>query len=147
MKYNLYAVVLALTLLLSVPLANANTERLDLVEIQNAVNNGVVHIPPVVTYLLGNERVNVYLADPEPYTIAAVTQNGMIVEIYEGLVPNPGINVYTDTATIRSIQNGTISFNTARNTGRVRYESTAPVTIIQLILIESVSSLFGLFGA
>ncbi len=71
----------------------------------------------------------------------------MIVDIHEGLVEKPGIKVYTDTATIQSIQNGTLSFNAARNTGRVRYESTAPVTIVQLIVIETASSLFGLFGS
>jgi len=98
---------------------------------------------PLMSKLFADERIDVYIEDisSEPYA-HVITADGRIVNIEQGPVNEPSINIYTNTETVEMLMTGEISFEQALDEGSIRYEGVGFFNGIRIGVMDFFYNLF-----
>ena len=130
---------LGITLLLFISLTNAGHAGLNLPKLVKDINANADAVPPQIANLFGNERLNFYLEDG---IIGIITKKAKIIEYKQTELPNPTMNIYTDTTTIRQMFGGKLTFSKALESGKLKYNAVDAVTKIKLVIAEIFGSTY-----
>jgi hypothetical protein len=116
-------------------------EQLEMVREMYNQNIGTV---PMVRDFLANERINFYVEDMG--CVAIVNQDGVMQSIEPGEMPDPTMNMYTDTGTLEDIMTGETEPADALKEGRISYEGVGLVNWLRFSFANAVFTLGTVLG-
>ncbi|MFH1247232.1 MAG: hypothetical protein V1644_02515, partial [Candidatus Micrarchaeota archaeon] len=149
MKFKVAILIIALLVTVSLAGAVANSDlqgkNIDVKEFKKnvpkyieAYNKNAVKIPPIVTILFGNERINIYVDNALFYGF--VTKESRIVTSSEIGVQNPTINIYLSSGTLNDVVNGKIKVTTALQNKLITYKGAGFVDNVKFSILKLAQS-------
>lgn len=90
--------------------------------------------------IFGNERINADIKGAVPFHV--ITEDGIVIEISEGMLEDPTMNLYSDEDTIRDIIGKELTISEAMEQGRIRYEGVGIIKSIKTGLLKTLVKLF-----
>ena len=117
MKLSAYFIIL----ILISSFVNAQIENYDPDDVKELYNKYEDKIPDFAKKLFGNERINIHIKYYKDFYL--ITEDAKLLDVNEGSLDNPTLNVYTDKETADVIVTGKLSLKEALDEGLVSYEA------------------------
>jgi hypothetical protein len=143
--------ITVLLLLASACTASAALDYASAQAYANDYNSRINNAPDILKGLLGSERVdlNVILTDGSLFKVGFQTQDAKIVQVYQGGIQNPTININTTEGAInliRSSDDKIGEFQKEMNYGQITITGTTLTTRVKLGVVLSSLSVLQFFS-
>lgn len=128
-------------------ISKMNSSDLDMIKEQFNLN--LDQVPRFVKSMFGNERMNIFINTGEgEREFYVVTKKGSILELKEGSLDDPSLDMWSDQETIDRIsesENPTTELRSALKSKEIRYETHAVPTKIRMGLARFSFGVYSFF--
>ena len=124
--------------------ANRPVSEEEMNKLKDVYNKHADKVPGIIVTIFGNEKSVLYVDDYDP--VYFVMENGYILEIGYGELPDKTMNVYTNEETINEIVRGETTFTKALYSGKIRYEGVDLVSSVKAGVINIFTTISSWFG-